>query len=80
MVYCKDTSAAKKYFTDAGKEYMNAFKLGVKIPYEEELKVYKEAHSMNVDAKKLITVIIVGISLLMVYFMIKSNAMSRSRN
>lgn len=78
MVYCKDTSAAKKYFTDAGKEYMNAFKLGVKIPYEEELKVYKEAHSMNVDAKKLITVIIVGISLLMVYFMIKSNAMSRS--
>lgn len=78
MVYCKDTVAAKKYFADAGKSYINAFKLGVKIPYEEELKLYKEAHSMNVDAKKLITVIIVLISMLMVYFMIKSNAMSRS--
>lgn len=78
MVYTDDVTAAKKYYESAGKKYKADFKLNISVPYEEELAEYEEAHSVNVDAKKLITGIIVLISLIMVYFMIKSNAMSRS--
>lgn len=78
MVYTDDIAASKKYFETAGKEYARDFKLNITVPYEEELKAYEKAHSINVDAKKLITGVIVLISLIMVYFMIKSNAMSRS--
>ena len=66
-----------EFFGKAAKKYMNSFKLEQSSPYDDELKAYKKEHSINVDAKKLITLVIVAISLLMVYFMIKSNAMSR---
>ena len=78
MVYSDDVAASKKYFESAGKKYAKDFKLNVTVPYEEELAEYQKAHSVNVDAKKLITGVIVLISLILVYFMIKSNAMSRS--
>jgi len=77
MVYTQDKDAAAEFFRKAAKKYMNYFKLEVTSPYDDELKAYKEEHSVNVDAKKLITMIVAVISLIMVYFMIKSNAMSR---
>ena len=45
---------------------------------KDQIAAYKEEHSNNVDAKNLITLAIVVISLVMVYFTIKSNAVSRS--
>lgn len=76
-IYTQDKKASMEFFGKAAKKYMNSFKLEQSSPYDDELKAYKKEHSINVDAKKLITLVIVAISLLMVYFMIKSNAMSR---
>lgn len=78
MVYAEDKGASLEYFKSAGKEYANSFKLNVTVPYEDELEAYWQKNGMNMDAYKLITIVIVFISLLMVYFMIKSNAISRS--
>lgn len=77
MVYTQDKKASMEFFGRAAKKYLNSFKLEQTSPYDDELKAYKKEHSVNVDAKKLITLVIVIISLVMVYFMIKSNAMSR---
>ena len=76
-IYTQDKKASMEFFGKAAKKYMNSFKLEQSSPYDDELKAYKKEHSITVDAKKLITLVIVAISLLMVYFMIKSNAMSR---
>ena len=43
-----------------------------------KIKEYKEQHSVDMDAKQLITLVIMLISMIMVYFTIKSNAVSRS--
>lgn len=78
MVYSKDTKASVAYFEKVVQAYAGDFKLEITIPYEEELEEYQKEHSVNADAKKLITLVVAAISLIMVYFMIKSNAMSRS--
>ena len=48
------------------------------VPSQDEVAEYKDNHSVDMDAKQLITFVIVIISMIMVYFTIKSNAMSRS--
>ena len=48
------------------------------IPHNEELKAYIKANKGNTNASSLITIVIVVISVIMVYFTIKSNAISRS--
>ncbi len=78
MVYTHHAKETMAYFKKCGKSYIDAFKLDVKRPYSEQLKEYKKAHEIDIGAKNLITVIIVVISMIMVYFMIKSNAVSRS--
>ena len=57
---------------------MVGFEMTLSIPSETEIKEYKEQHSVDMDAKQLITLVIMLISMIMVYFTIKSNAVSRS--
>ena len=78
MFYATDKKAATTSLKSAAKKYMGLFSLDMTVPHDDEIKEYREEHSTNVDAKKLITLVIVVISLIMVYFMIKSNAMARS--
>ena len=63
---------------DAGKDYRRAFNLQITIPHETELAEYKEANAVDVDAKYLISLIGVVLSVIMIYFTVKSNAVSRS--
>lgn len=77
-VYTEDMEAAMEYFKEAGHDYRRAFDLQMEIPYETELEAYREANSVDLDAKYLISVIGVLLSVIMVYFTVKSNAVSRS--
>lgn len=78
MIYTDDAAATIKYYKDAYKKYSGMFEMNLTIPYKEQIKEYQEAHSDNMDATNIITAVIVIISLVMVYFTIKSNAASRS--
>lgn len=78
MIYTNDKAAALDYFGKAAKEYEEAFDVTLSDLSQEQIKEYKENHSENMGATNLITFVIVLISLVMVYFTIKSNASSRS--
>lgn len=78
VVYTEDKQAAKAYFRDCMKEYKSFFDLTLSTPAQDQVKEYKESHSENMEAMNLITVAVVVIALVMVYFTIKSNAASRS--
>lgn len=78
QIYTEDKAASLDYFEKAAKEYEDAFDVILMDLTKEQIKEYKEKHSDNMGATNLITFVIVLISLVMVYFTIKSNASSRS--
>lgn len=78
LIYSNNVNETKKYYEKLGKGKIQGFSLELKIPSKEEVAAYKEEYMVDMDAKQLITFAIVIISMIMVYFTIKSNAMSRS--
>ncbi len=76
-IYTDDPAATIDYFEKAGKELV-AYTAELSVPAREEIKEFKENNSVDMDARQLITFAIAIISLIMVYFTIKSNAVSRS--
>lgn len=78
MIYSDNAKETKKYYEELGRGKIQGFTLDLKIPAKEEVAAYKKQHSVDMDAKQLITFVIVIISMIMVYFTIKSNAISRS--
>ena len=78
-IYTDDLAAAMDYFDpkNARKELMS-YKVKPSIPSQDEIEAYKEEHAVDLDARQLITFAIAIISLIMVYFTINSNAVSRS--
>ncbi len=77
-IYTEEAEGAAEYFMKCAEGYENAFMLEVSVPYEQEIASYKAAHKINVSTKNLIAVVGVVISMLMVYFTVKSNVASRS--
>lgn len=78
MVYTdnsKSTIEGLKGIKDAS---MGIFKINLTIPNKKEIKTYQKANKGDNKASTLITIIIVTISIIIVYFTIKSNAISRS--
>ncbi|MCC8168142.1 MAG: ATP-binding cassette domain-containing protein [Clostridiales bacterium] len=78
MIYTDDTAATIKILEEYAEDYHTAFSLSTTVPYEDEVSEYLAARSVDVDAKMLITLIVTAISLVMIYFTMKSNAISRS--
>ncbi|MCR5691027.1 MAG: hypothetical protein K6G62_02300, partial [Eubacterium sp.] len=77
LLYTDNPQKTAKDVAKLGKGSMSGFELNVTVPADDEVAAYIESHSVDVDAKQLITLAIVAISLIMVYFTIKSNAVSR---
>lgn len=77
-IYSDNPDAAMQHFSKAGDNYSSIYRIDAKIPVKEQVKEYREEHTTDLDAKNLITLAIVLISLILVYFTIKSNAVSRS--
>ena len=78
MFYTEDADGALEYFKDVAEDYTRAFHLQATVPHETEIAEYKEANTVDLDAKYLISMISVLVSFVMVYFTVKSNAVSRS--
>lgn len=77
LFYTEDVKAATAYF-DTVKNELGSFRLKVTHPYQLDINAFREADTSDTSASNLITLIIVFISVLMIYFTIKSNALSRS--
>lgn len=78
MVYSDNPKSAINKLKGIKDKSMNVFKMSLTIPHDDEIKAYREANTGDVDASSLVTIAIVVISIIMVYFTIKSNAISRS--
>lgn len=78
LLYSQDPAKTAAYYKKDENNLGYVYEAQVSIPSQNELKAYKEAHSSDMDAKQLIPLAVALISLIMVYFTIKSNASSRS--
>lgn len=74
----KEVTKLKKELQEASREYGTYFELVVTVPYQDQINEYQKQRNLNMDSKKLFTVAIFIVSLIMIYFTIKSNATSRS--
>ncbi len=78
MFYAYDEEGAVSYFEAVKDDYRQDFILQISVPHTTQVEEYKEANQVDLDAKYLIAFICVILSLVMVYFTVKSNAVSRS--
>ncbi len=78
-IYTDDLAATMDYFDNRNaRKELTSYKVRTSIPARDEVEAYKEERAVDLDARQLITFAIAIISLIMVYFTIKSNAVSRS--
>ncbi len=78
MIYSENPEKTIQDLKEIDASRNSVFKMKLTIPHNEELKAYIKANKGNTNASSLITIVIVVISVIMVYFTIKSNAISRS--
>lgn len=77
-IYSENAQKTYDFLNEIGQTYGRTFELNLSIPAKDQVREYQEAHSSDMGAKTLIPIAIAIISLIMVYFTIKSNASSRS--
>jgi ABC-type lipoprotein export system ATPase subunit len=77
-VYTDDVSKTIAYFKKAGKDYSGYFTVEAENSYDAQLKEYKESKASGIHAGYLVTIAVAVLSLIVIYFTIKSNAMARS--
>ena len=78
LIYTDDMEKTKKYYKKVSKEQLDTFAPVMTVPHDDEIKKYIEQNSSDSFTGNLITVVAAVISVIMIYFMIKSNAMTRS--
>lgn len=74
-MYCDNTEAAREYFESLSSK---KFSIELETPVDKEIEAYKKNSTVKVDIGYLITIVIVIISLIMMYFSVKTGVLSRS--
>lgn len=77
FVYSSNIEETMAYFEGLEGEALGKFTLECSVPYQEEIETYKEARAGDFGATQLITFLVAVVSLVMIYFTMKSNAMAR---
>lgn len=75
MIYTDNADAVYDFFDNTG---MNKFSCTLTTPAEDEIEAYMLTHNGDYTANLIIAVVVLLITTVMIYFTIKSNAMSRS--
>lgn len=80
MIYGEDNQASKDYFALESGNYNSAYvEMLVSDSYEEQMTEFYESRSVQLNAQFIATIIIFAISVLMLYFTMKSNAINRAQ-
>lgn len=77
-VYTDDVDATISYFKKSEKDYTEYFRVNAVSSYRSQLETYREEQKSGINAGYLVTIAVAVLSLVMIYFTIKSNAMARS--
>lgn len=77
-LYTENPDATAKQLNKGDTDIGKTYEMEASVPVRDQIKAYREAHSSEVDARQLIPLAVAVISLIMIYFTIKSNASSRS--
>lgn len=77
-VYTDDVEGTITYFKSTGEDYTDIFTVNAESVYQEQLDEYQEEQKVNISAGYLVTLAVSILSLIIIYFTIKSNAMARS--
>lgn len=77
-VYTEDMEKVTQYFQAAGEDYKDYFTVKVTSSYQEQLDAYLKEKDTGINAGYLVTLAVAILTVIMVYFTIKSNAMARS--
>ena len=77
-LYTENPDATAKTLNEGDMDIGTTYEMEASVPVRDQIKAYREAHSSEVDARQLIPLAVAVISLIMIYFTIKSNASSRS--
>lgn len=77
-VYTSNVDEAIAYFKKSGEKYNDYFKVDAVSLYQQQLDEYKNQKKVGISAGYLVTLAVSILSLIMVYFTIKSNALARS--
>ena len=77
-VYTDDVEETIQFLKGTGKGYEKYFKVNAVCNYDEQLKAYREEQKNGIHAGYLVTLSVLALSLIMIYFTIKSNAIARS--
>lgn len=79
QVYTDNVEETIQYFKDKGKAYSKYFKVKVQSNAQAQIDQYKkEQKESGLNAGYIVTIAVAALSLIMIYFTIKSNAMARS--
>lgn len=77
IVSTEDKQATKDYFASLPESVTERLQIFITDSYAEELAEYEEARTVKVDARLIITVTIFVVSMVLLYFSMKSNAMKK---
>lgn len=78
-VYTDDVDATIAYFQEKGHKYRGNFRVDAQSSAQSQLEAYrKEQRKSGLNAGYIVTIAIALLSLIVIYFTIKSNAMARS--
>ncbi len=77
-VYGDDSGAISAYLQKAGEDYKDYFKVKLTNNYEQQMKEYEKSRDVDINAKMLVTIGIMLLTVVIIYFTIKSNAVARS--
>lgn len=77
IVTTDDPQSVFDYFENLPSSVTDNLQIFVSHPYGEELAAYEEARSVKLDARLIITITIFVVSLVLLYFSMKSNAMKK---
>ncbi len=78
LVYSDSSDEVISYFKKLGQKYSSSFKVSAVNSNSQQLSKYKENRKVDLNLATLLSAGIFAISLIMIYFTIKSNALSRS--
>lgn len=73
----EDKDAVLAYFDNLPEETTDKLQIFITDNYSEQLKEYEEARAIKLDARLIITISIFVVSLLLLYFSMKSNAVKK---
>lgn len=76
--YTEDPEKAIGYFKNSGKEYSDYFKVSATRQYESQIKQYEKEQNVRISGQYIVALTVFILSVLMIYFTVKSNALNRS--